>query len=199
MNKTCSVDGCGKTAKAIGMCNAHYKRYKLYGDPKKQMRYRVASAKQRLLARISKNDSTGCWEFTGCLDSKGYGLLTINNISHKAHRISYQEFVGEIPNCLFVLHKCDNRKCVNPEHLFVGTHIENMQDMVNKGRSQRRSGSKHHNAKLTESDIPEIRKRLANGDVPAKIAEKYSVHSTVITKINRKELWGHVKENCHGI
>lgn len=177
----------------------HYKRAVLYGNPLLRKRYRNASVKQRLLARVTVNNESKCWEFNGAKDSKGYGLLRINKTMFKAHRVSYEEFVGTIPEELFVLHKCDNRKCVNPDHLFLGTHADNMLDMVIKGRSYRHIGSKHHQAKLTESDIHFIRQSLLDGELCSEIAKLYSVSRTTISSIKRGKTWNHVTENNHGI
>lgn len=81
------------------------------------------------------NKSTnGCWEWNGALRDDGYGILKVNNRCDGAHRFSYELYIGEIPNSLCVLHRCDNRKCVNPFHLFLGTKSDNMIDCIKKGR-----------------------------------------------------------------
>ena len=80
---------------------------------------------------------SACWNWTGSLNEKGYGLFRIGGRkgkAEKAHRVSWEMFNGPIPENLHVLHLCDNRKCVNPEHLFLGTHQDNMKDMMTKGR-----------------------------------------------------------------
>lgn len=91
------------------------------------------SIRERLLAGIKKVPS-GCWEWQGSLSKSGYAHIGINDRTYRAHRISYTEWVGEIPAGMLVCHTCDNRKCINPEHLWLGTNSDNMRDCVSKGR-----------------------------------------------------------------
>jgi len=196
----CTVIGCAGVARGSGMCNKHYRRFKKYGDPKKG--HQKMSIKDRLIKKIKININTGCWDFTGSKDLKGYGKLWDGNTMRSAHRISFIEYKGSIPDGLFVLHKCDNPGCINPDHLFLGTHNENMEDMRKKGRScteKRLCGSRNFNSKLSENDIPKIKKRLLNGESCKKIAESYSVDRTTISFIKNGTTWKHLKGENNGI
>jgi hypothetical protein len=109
---------------------------------------------QRFLNKVNKLDG-GCWEWTGRLfDNTGYGQYSINSRPVSAHRHSYQVYKGDIPNGLLVRHTCDNRKCVNPDHLIVGTQQDNMNDMVERNRQSQ--GNTHYARTQPE--------RLARGD-----------------------------------
>lgn len=107
-----------------------------------------------------------------------------------AHRVAWVSANGPIPDGLFVCHHCDNRACVNVEHMFLGTHKENMYDMKAKGRSLR--GSRQNMAKLNESQVLEIRKLQAAGVMGKEIAKTYSVSKAVISMIKTGKLWTHV-------
>lgn len=137
----CAVEGCEKPARGKGFCTLHYRRAKRHGDPL-HIEERVTPTRERLLAKIRVHESSGCWEWAGHRNNKGYGIAWDGKAMTGAHRVSYRVFVGEIPDGLFVLHRCDNPPCCNPEHLFLGTHLDNMKDMRNKGRSVKRQ-SRH--------------------------------------------------------
>lgn len=120
----------------------------------------------------------GCWVWTACCAS-GYGSLRVGSRMVGAHRASYILHKGKIPRGLFVLHKCDNKKCVNPQHLFVGTQKRNMDDMRRKGRQAlgRRlnhgdqRGSNNHGAKLTEPVVRRIKSLRRKGMKQTRIAK----------------------------
>ncbi|OHE77463.1 MAG: hypothetical protein A3F67_02550 [Verrucomicrobia bacterium RIFCSPHIGHO2_12_FULL_41_10] len=135
---TCTVDGCSRPHAQKGFCTLHYDRNRVHGDPLKTKYQRNHSS---LLEYFQNNyvinELTECWEWQGSL-RKGYGWMSVKRHAMSAHRFSYSHFVGEIPDELFVCHVCDNRRCCNPKHLFIGTHEDNMKDMVIKGRHHSR-------------------------------------------------------------
>lgn len=94
------------------------------------------TAIEKLIENIEKIPESGCWLFQGNLTNGGYGLVNAESKSQLAHRVSYAHFYGGIPDGLFVLHRCDVRSCCNPHHLFLGTHQDNMDDMIKKGRNK---------------------------------------------------------------
>jgi hypothetical protein len=98
----------------------------------------------RFMSKIEFIPEHSCWEWLGAKSQsgKGYGILRIGGKNTGAHRISYQIFKGPIPKDLFVLHTCDNRGCVNPMHLFLGSLSDNVQDMYRKGRGNRPNSRK---------------------------------------------------------
>lgn len=125
------------------------------------------SFEERFWSKVKRMKSNECWEWIGYLKPDGYGLTrNINMKKHNAHRVAWEIIHGEIPkgegyHGYCVLHKCDNRSCVNPSHLFLGTHKDNMRDMVSKGRLNRK-GENNGRAKLTLNDVNKIR-RLYKG------------------------------------
>lgn len=133
-------------------------------------------------------DGVGCWEWQASIGSHGYGQLTHLQQKYTAHRLSWEIHRGPIPDGLCVLHRCDNRSCVNPDHLFLGTKADNLQDMTDKGR--RAVGSKHGSCKLTEEQVKEIR---AGDALPAQvIADAYGISRSLVYLIRNKKRWSHV-------
>jgi len=97
------------------------------------MKPKRQQTKESFLKKV-RIKSSGCWHFTGAINTTGYGVVGFKGKVWQAHRLSYYFHNGAIPDGLMVLHKCDNRRCVNPDHLFLGTAKDNTQDMINKGR-----------------------------------------------------------------
>lgn len=142
--------------------------------------------KQRFWKFVNKSTPGGCWEWTGGKDRAGYGRIRLSNKSELAHRLSYELHIGKIPAGLKALHKCDNRKCVNPNHLFAGTRKQNSEDMVAKNHQTK--GERHPKAKLTERDVIEIGK-LAKNLSFRKIAKLFRTNHNPISHIIRRMSW----------
>ncbi len=148
--------------------------------------------KKRLYEKFKKEEN-GCWVFTGAKTKMGYGKFTVSHQKWRlAHRISWQVHFGSIPDKLLILHKCDNPSCVNPEHLFLGTHLDNIRDMIKKGRQNATGaknpvrGEKHPFAKLSNNDVLSIRK---DDRMHRVIAGSYGVTQPLITMIKNNKIW----------
>ncbi len=141
--------------------------------------------RDRLLDHITVTN-TGCWIFTGRIGSHGYGM-----IGHKlAHRVSWEIHKGPIPEGLQPCHNCpggDNRACVNPEHMFLGTQKDNLLDAGKKGRM-----SRPHFTKLDKTKVKEIRRRFARGESAISLAVRYNITRGNIYPIIRRETWRYI-------
>jgi hypothetical protein len=130
-------------------------------------------------------DPNACWVFMGAGKGNGYGHVTVDLKQITAHRRAYELFCGPVPDGLDVCHSCDNRWCVNPDHLFVGTRLENMEDCKSKRRTA--GGTRKH---LTERQIQEIRRRLLGGVPPRLVAQHLDVSYGTVTAIMRGDSYG---------
>ena len=145
---------------------------------------------QDFFSNITK-DENGCWNWSAYIATTGYGMFRFRQRNTKAHRVSYVIHRGEIPDGLHVLHKCDNRKCVNPDHLFLGTNADNMRDMALKGRAVK--GSAHKRSRLTEPQVAEVLVLKQQYGVPCyRIAACVGVDKSTIEQIVRGVTWPHV-------
>lgn len=148
----------------------------------------MKSSMERFLEKVNKTDT--CWLWAGSLPQGKYGRFWFNKKVQDAHRVSYELFKGTISNDLYVCHTCDNKSCVNPDHLFLGTQQDNMRDMVNKGKS--RVGEKHELSKLVENEVKEIRQKFINGYRKIDLAKQYNVGWECIHKIVLRQRWKHI-------
>lgn len=139
----------------------------------------------RFMLRISIKEN-GCWEMNSGVRDNGYSRININKKSFYGHRFFYEYFNGKIKTGNFICHKCDNRKCVNPNHLFQGTQKDNIQDAINKKRFP--VGSRL-SKKLTEDDIIEIR---SSNECNEYLASMFGVCRQTISLIKRRKTWKHV-------
>lgn len=161
----------------------------------------------RFWKKVGPPNERGCREWIPSdLASGGYGRFPMAGKRPSAHRIAWLLTNGKIPNGLWVLHVCDNPRCCNPGHLFLGTPNDNVQDMVSKKRhtfgdihpfrikgAAHMVGSKSHKAKLTEEKVIEIRERYANEETTcAKLAAEYGVHESAVTQLIKRVTWRHI-------
>ena len=133
----------------------------------------------------------GCWEWRGARNSRGYGQILVNGKTTSAHRVSFCIYRGE-PGEMHVLHRCDNRGCVNPQHLFLGTHTDNMRDMTAKGRHGRYEGERHHSRKLTEDGVRELRRLHAEGTTYTALAAQFGMSINQARRVALRMTWKHV-------
>lgn len=149
------------------------------------------SIEERFWSKVAiTTDINLCWEWQAAFDNNGYGRIKDNRVNKKAHRISWELTYGEIPEGLLVLHSCDNRKCCNPKHLFLGTNDDNMKDMFKKfrGNAPRKEANKNH--KLTSELVSEIRLRYAKEKIAQhELAKQYNVSKTTIGYIILWKTW----------
>lgn len=154
----------------------------------------IVSLKERFLSHVQISENLNdCWVWKGSDNGRGYGKFEINKRHCRAHRVSFELFVGPIPENLCVCHSCDNPGCVNPSHLFLGTRQENMDDKVRKNRQSRIRGEKQGLHKLTEELVYQIREMLEQGHSQRKIAKMFGVSQGAIFFIKSGKNWGWLK------
>jgi HNH endonuclease len=159
-----------------------------YGDPV-----------ERFWKQVRKSSGNGCWLWTGCTDHRKphpYGRMRWKGRQIKAHRIAWILTYGEIPDGLWVLHKCDVPLCVRPDHLFLGTNLDNVRDSIAKGRwvipKHHLVGEAHYNAKLTDDDVLLARQMFRDGVSQRQIARTLDIAFQQIWRIVHGKSWKHL-------
>lgn len=147
--------------------------------------YDPADVQARLLSFVSKSTS-GCWNWTGSKNPDGYGKTHFNGSDLRAHRLSYEHYIGPIPEGMLVRHKCDNPSCINPDHLEIGTTQDNVNDRCLRKRSRVLRGENVKTSKLTAALVREILTSELSGP---KMAKKLGVARQTIDRIRRGESW----------
>jgi|ERR1700734_436300 len=148
--------------------------------------------KSKYLGRVKAHEKADdvCWNWTKGINNHGYGNMWIEGKTRAAHRVSYEIYKGEIPKGMVILHSCDNKRCINPNHLSVGTFKENTHDALRKGRMA--FGERQGNSILKNRDVVVIKQRLANKERIVDIARDYSVDETTIGKIKSGANWKNI-------
>jgi len=148
----------------------------------------MRTAEERFWTRVTRGAPDECWLWTGGGDWGGYGIFWYNGVNTTAHRASYEMFVRKLPADLFVCHSCDNRRCVNPRHLFVGTPGDNMRDRDAKGRQAK--GEQFARSSITPDTVRMIR---ASSLSDTASAAKLGVTKGAINHIRHRRNWRHVE------
>lgn len=145
----------------------------------------------RFWNRVDRRGDSECWNWLGRKDAFGYGIIKDGGKHRRAHRLAVEYFDGRvIPPGQCACHTCDNPACVNPAHLFAGTHQDNMRDRTEKGRNFRHVGELNGRAKLSSSDVNTIKQRCAGGDSIASLAREFGVSWTAVKYIITGRNWG---------
>lgn len=166
---------------------------------RRNIEYAVRSRLEQL-QQYRVDISTGCWIWLGRKDKDGYGKVKRNGKTIRAHRLFYEHHKGKIPRGLLVRHTCDNPPCVNPEHLLLGTQLDNERDKDSRGRRPHSPslvcrdamprGEAHHNAVLTTRKVLAIR---CSADSARTLARQYNVHPCTIHRIRSNKAWAHIQ------
>lgn len=157
---------------------------------------KIRSIKERFEEKYIPEPNTGCWLWTAAQDSDGYGRMITGSrtdqtrVSRTAHTLSFELYRHEIPSGLQILHKCDVRSCVNPDHMELGTWTENMKDKIKKGRQA--MGGKTGSAKLTEEQVLEIKSLRKHGWGLKKIADRFEITLGHVFLISKNRTWKHL-------
>lgn len=153
----------------------------------------------RFWEKVARAGPDECWLWTAARDRRGYGHFSIKNAQAGAHRVSWELHNGPIPAGLFVCHRCDWPRCVNPAHLFLGTAADNNADMVAKGRQSRGArhadkirGEKSGAAKLTEAKVRDIMACSSKGASLSALSVKHGVTNTTVWRVVHGKAWRHV-------
>jgi hypothetical protein len=189
----CSDCGRPRIEKAQGFCGGCYNRRWVAGTLPARRQWGddfeyAARFRARHLAK-TKITEKGCWEYQGLRNDAGYGLTNLRKEQMFLHRASFTLFCEPIKLGNLVRHTCDNPPCWNPEHLVQGTHTDNAEDAIDRGRKP--VGQKVYNAKITNAQALEIRQRALAGENHRKLAAEFGIARTSVGRIARGQIWRH--------
>lgn len=170
--------------------NANFSAAEDVSNSAQRLAREIGRVKALLQKRIERTDG-GCLLWQGAVGQKGYGRIQFMGKPRQANRLAYEIFIGSIPVGLWVLHRCDTPRCVNPSHLFLGTCQDNNRDKSDKGRQSRGEGRPL--AKLSDAKVREIR----SSQLPiSELARKFGVHRGTVRCVVEGSTWTHVKEQA---
>lgn len=196
-SKICTVADCGSNHRvSAGLCNKHYLRNKRNKSLLEKSHHEL-SIKERLNRFIEIDPDSGCWIWIGSKNRKGYGQISFKNRTTISHRLTYSTYIGVIPSGMHVLHRCDRPSCNNPDHLFLGSDLDNSNDKILKKRDVHASGEFNGNSKLKNNDVIEIKKMIIKGISSIEIARLFGVSGANIRYIRSNFTWRHLNE-CAG-
>lgn len=144
-----------------------------------------------LFSRVVEDPQSGCWLWQGCYVGRGYGGIWYDNQTLRVHRVSWIHHKGSIPQGICVLHKCDVRNCVNPNHLFLGTKADNIKDMCSKNRNAHLDGERNGSTHLTEAQVLAI---YFDNRLQREIAKDYDITRSAISLIKLGKTWKKLKK-----
>lgn len=179
----CSISSCHEPVYAKTFCSSHYKRNLHYGDPLHISRSYQMSDEQ-YFEYATEEQPNGCIYWTKSVGLNGYGRASRDGVEIGAHRWVYQKHHGPIPDGQDVCHTCDNRQCVNSEHLYTGTRSDNLRDVAIRERRP--------NLKLTNDQVRVIRSRISGGEKQRDLAHEYGVAETTISAIKHRRARVHI-------
>lgn len=195
-HKICCIKGCDLPTLALGLCNKHWRRTKKYGSPAVTQKHSgmfIGKSPEVRFKMQYKATEAGCWEWISGKDADGYGLFTgmVDAVPYKrAHRWSWAfHNQAVIPVGGNICHSCDNPSCVNPEHLWLGTALDNQRDKWSKGRANMPFGATSVHSKLTEEQVREI---LKDPRPASRIAADYGIAAGSVNDIKRRKSWAHL-------
>lgn len=192
----CIADNCDRHAAAKGYCHMHYNQWRRHGKAgaRKQPAGRWRTLAEHVASvRDASAGPLACWTFTQTLGAGGYGHFMHRGVLKMAHVWAYELANGPVPAGLMVRHRCDNRACLNPRHLLVGTHQQNMDDKVERHRQSRQPGTQNPGAKLTDAQVIEIRRAHAAGESSRReLASLNGVCMATVDCIVTGQRWKHL-------
>jgi hypothetical protein len=178
---TCAVETCERTVKNKGLCKLHYQRQWRTGSVEVTRPCLHLPIEKKFWLYVDRREDGECWEWTGFKDKDGYGKIRVGKRNVAAHRIAWELTHGPIPDGQLVRHKeCNNPGCVNPTHLRLGDHLQNMRDRVEANHYA--TGERHHAAKLSDDEAQAV--RSATGTYK-QIADMFRISESQVGNIKR--------------